>query len=388
MIPLVVGGNSGIGLAIVLNMLNFGVQKVYIVGKSEPDIGNLDEKSKNNFYEKVIFKKQNFVSLDLSVFDDINDIDTLIITAGFGRLSLFQNLTETEVKNLLQVNLDANTRIIKRYYDRIAGKKDFYTAVMVSISGYVVSPFFSVYGAAKGGLRFLIENLNCELSANGCKNRILNVSPGHIKGTNFEGHGNDLQSLKNFASLIIEKMYNRETLFIPDYEEVYKGVLDRYCENPEKFGQESYDYKVKSGRVSKVPQVVVGYLSGTFDLFHIGHLNILRRAKEQCDYLIVSVHESGAWKGKETFIPYEERKAIVASINYVDKVVEDFAEDSDAWEKYRYDKLFVGSDYMGTDRFKRYEEILKGKVEIVYLPYTNSTSSTQLRAVLNQAIKG
>lgn len=388
MIPLVVGGNSGIGLAIVLNMLNFGAQKVYIVGKSEPDIGNLDEKSKNNFYEKVIFKKQNFVSLDLSVFDDINDIDTLIITAGFGRLSLFQNLTETEVKNLLQVNLDANTRIIKRYYDRIAGKKDFYTAVMVSISGYVVSPFFSVYGAAKGGLRFLIENLNCELSANGCKNRILNVSPGHIKGTNFEGHGNDLQSLKNFASLIIEKMYNRETLFIPDYEEVYKGVLDRYCENPEKFGQESYDYKVKSGRVSKVPQVVVGYLSGTFDLFHIGHLNILRRAKEQCDYLIVSVHESGAWKGKETFIPYEERKAIVASINYVDKVVEDFAEDSDAWEKYRYDKLFVGSDYMGTDRFKRYEEILKGKVEIVYLPYTNSTSSTQLRAVLNQAIKG
>lgn len=388
MIPLVVGGNSGIGLAIVLNMLNSGAQKVYVVGKSEPNIDNLDEKSKNNFYEKVIFKKQNFVSLDLSVFDDINDIDTLIITAGFGRLSLFQNLTETEVKNLLQVNLDANIQIIKRYYDKIVSKKDFYTAVMVSICGYVVSPFFSVYGAAKSGLRFLIENLNCELSANGCKNRILNVSPGYIKGTNFDGHGNDLQSLRNFASQIIEKMYNREMLFIPDYKEIYKGVLERYGQNPEQFGQDSYDYKIKSGRISEVPQVIIGYLSGTFDLFHIGHLNILRRAKEQCDYLIVSVHKSGAWKGKETFISYEERKEIVASVKYVDKVVEDYTEDSDAWEKYRYNKLFVGSDYLGTDRFKRYEEILKGKVEIVYLPYTKSTSSTQLRAVLNKAIKG
>jgi len=97
---------------------------------------------------------------------------------------------------------------------------------------------------------------------------------------------------------------------------------------------------------------------------------LLRRAKEQCDYLIVSVHESGAWKGKETFIPYEERKAIVESIKYVDEVVEDFCEDSDAWEKYHYDKFFVGSDYKGTERFNRYEEMFKGKVEIVYFPYT------------------
>jgi glycerol-3-phosphate cytidylyltransferase len=154
------------------------------------------------------------------------------------------------------------------------------------------------------------------------------------------------------------------------------------------FGMQSYDYKVQSGRISKKPQVVVGYLSGTFDLFHIGHLNLLRRAKQQCDYLIVGVHESGAWKGKETFIPFEERCEIVGSIQYVDKVIPSFPEDADAWSVYHYDKLFVGSDYKGTERFQRYEEYFKDKgVEIVYFSYTKGTSSTKLREALNGMAK-
>ena len=180
-------------------------------------------------------------------------------------------------------------------------------------------------------------------------------------------------------------MINRETLFIPQYNEIYKDVIKRYNEDAEKFGAESYEYKIRNGRLNDKPQVVVGYLSGTFDLFHIGHLNLIRKAKENCDYLIVSVHKSGAWKGKETFIPYEERCEIIASIKYVDKVAEDFKEDSDAWDKYHYDKLFVGSDYQGTERFNRYEEILKGKAQIIYFPYTKGTSSTQLRDALKKS---
>ena len=134
--------------------------------------------------------------------------------------------------------------------------------------------------------------------------------------------------------------------------------------------------------------MTIGYLSGTFDLFHIGHLNLLRRAKEQCDYLIVAVHDSGKWKGKETFIPFEERKEIVGACRYVDQVVDSPVEDSDAWELYHFDKLFVGSDYKGTERFNRYEEFFKDKgVEIVYFPYTQSTSSTQIRALVNAALK-
>ena len=130
-------------------------------------------------------------------------------------------------------------------------------------------------------------------------------------------------------------------------------------------------------------------MSGTFDLFHIGHLNLLRRAKEQCDYLIVGVHKSGAWKGKQTFIPFEERRAIVESVKYVDMAVESFTEDVDAYAVYKYDKLFVGSDYKGTERFLRYEEYFKDKgVEIVYFPYTQGTSSTQLRSALTNKTDG
>ena len=134
--------------------------------------------------------------------------------------------------------------------------------------------------------------------------------------------------------------------------------------------------------------MTIGYLSGTFDLFHIGHLNLLRRAKEQCDYLIVAVHDSGKWKGKETFIPFEERKESVGACRYVDKVVDSPVEDSDAWVLYHFDKLFVGSDYKGTERFNRYEEYFKDKgVEIVYFPYTQSTSSTQIRALVSAALE-
>ena len=129
--------------------------------------------------------------------------------------------------------------------------------------------------------------------------------------------------------------------------------------------------------------MIIGYTTGVFDMFHIGHLNILKRAKEQCDYLIVGVHPSAAHKGKETFIPFEERKQIVAACKYVDKVVQSCPEDSDAWDLYHYDKLFVGSDYKGTERFNRYEEYFKDKnVEIVYFPYTQSTSSTQIRKTI------
>ena len=178
-------------------------------------------------------------------------------------------------------------------------------------------------------------------------------------------------------------MVQRETLFVPN-SEVYANVIKRYNDDAHKFGLESYEYKKQSGRVKNEKIAKVGYLSGTFDLFHIGHLNLLKRAKEQCDYLIVGVHKDASHKGKETFIPFEERMEIVRSIKFVDKVVESCKEDSDAWNLHHYDKLFVGSDYKGTERFVRYEEYFKDKgVEIVYFPYTQGTSSTQIRALID-----
>lgn len=79
---------------------------------------------------------------------------------------------------------------------------------------------------------------------------------------------------------------------------------------------------------------IVGYLSGTFDLFHIGHLNLLRRAKQYCDYLVVGVHKDASHKGKTAFIPYEERVEIIRSIGNVGKVIPSEPEDCDIYIKY------------------------------------------------------
>jgi cytidyltransferase-like protein len=131
----------------------------------------------------------------------------------------------------------------------------------------------------------------------------------------------------------------------------------------------------------------IGYMSGTFDLFHIGHLNIIRSARSMCDELIVGVHRSGTWKGKDTFIPFDERLEIVKAIRFVDRVIQSYTEDADAWGEIGFHKLFVGSDYTGSDRFKKYEAYFSNKnVQIVYLPYTSHTSSTILRQVISNSI--
>lgn len=371
---LVIGGTSGIGLSLCKKLLDRGYSSVLAVGLLRDNFLPLDDK-------RIEFKSINLLNGDLSFVDEIKDsIDTLVITCGFGRVAHFDDLKEKEIENLIKINFSVIANILHKFYSRIKSDNNFYTLVMGSIAGHVASPLFSVYGSAKAGLCSLIENLNIELKAQGYSNRILDVSPGSLSGTGFNGGGTDLNKLDSLSDELLNNMFGKNELFIPQYEEVFKDVIARYQNNHIKFGEESYNYKMEKGRISKKPQLVVGYLSGTFDLFHIGHLNLLKRAKEQCDYLIVGVHESGAWKGKETFIPFEERLEIVRNIKYVDEAHKSFKEDSDAWEKYHYDKLFVGDDYKGTERFKNYEEFFKTKgVTIVYFPYTKSTSSTQLR---------
>ena len=116
----------------------------------------------------------------------------------------------------------------------------------------------------------------------------------------------------------------------------------------------------------------------------IGHLNLLIRAKDYCDQLIVGVHKDASHKRKATFIPFQERLEIIKGIKYVDRVVESCPEDSDAYIEFKYDYLFVGSDYKGSERFNRYETFFKDKdVKIIYLPYTKETNSTQLRNIIS-----
>jgi glycerol-3-phosphate cytidylyltransferase len=131
----------------------------------------------------------------------------------------------------------------------------------------------------------------------------------------------------------------------------------------------------------------IGYTAGVFDLFHIGHLNILKKAKEECDYLIVAVttDELVGYKNKKAIIPQDERMKIVESIKFVDKVVFQYDMDKiSAWKKYQFDVMFVGDDWKGTEKWNAFEkEFSEFGVDIIYFPYTQGTSSTKLREVLN-----
>lgn len=131
----------------------------------------------------------------------------------------------------------------------------------------------------------------------------------------------------------------------------------------------------------------IGYTTGVFDLFHVGHLNILKRAKEQCDYLIVGVSTDELvkqYKHKAPVICYDERVEIVRAIRYVDEVVPQVNRNKyEAWEKYHFDRMFVGDDWKGSALFNEMEEKFKPLgVEIVYFPYTKGTSSTILKQAL------
>ena len=130
--------------------------------------------------------------------------------------------------------------------------------------------------------------------------------------------------------------------------------------------------------------MIIGYTTGVYDMFHIGHLNILKRAKEQCDYLVVGVSTDELVqreKNKTPIIPFMERCAIVEAIKYVDQVVPQ--EDKNkfaAWERYGFHKMFVGSDWKGSPQWEQFEkQFAPVGVQIVYLDHTDGISSTILR---------
>ncbi|HAD23890.1 MULTISPECIES: adenylyltransferase/cytidyltransferase family protein [Kandleria] len=133
--------------------------------------------------------------------------------------------------------------------------------------------------------------------------------------------------------------------------------------------------------------MVIGYTAGVYDLFHIGHLNLLKNAKGMCDKLVVgvTVDELVSYKGKKAMIPFEDRIEIVRSIKYVDAAVPQYNMDKlEACKKLNAQILFVGDDWYGTDKWKAYEkEFEEAGIKIVYFPYTKGTSSTQIRKALN-----
>lgn len=134
-------------------------------------------------------------------------------------------------------------------------------------------------------------------------------------------------------------------------------------------------------------KTVIGYTSGVFDLFHIGHLNLLKNAKGLCDHLIVGVtsDELVAYKNKKAVINHQERMEIVRNIKHVDAVVPQNDMDKfKMWERLKFDIMFVGDDWLNTPKWKSLDEQFKEVgVKIIYFPYTQGTSST----IINQALE-
>lgn len=239
---LVVGGANGIGLSIAAELANRSeTERVYIVDKAE-----LADEYHHEKVQSFVF---DLTSDDYSFFDRFSDIDALMITAGFGKLALFKDVDERHIVNSFNVNTIPVLRLIKRFYSKLEAKDDFYCGVMVSIAGFMSSPFFAVYGATKAALKIFIESVNVELEKAGTSNRILNVSPGSIKGTSFTAGKTDLSLTHDLATQIIRHLENKDDIFIPNYDEVFKNVLERYHADFREEGRHSYDYKLNSGRI-------------------------------------------------------------------------------------------------------------------------------------------
>ncbi len=134
--------------------------------------------------------------------------------------------------------------------------------------------------------------------------------------------------------------------------------------------------------------MVIGYAAGVFDLFHIGHLNLLKNAKGLCDKLIVGVTTDDLvlYKGKRSFIPFEDRIEIVRNIKYVDAAIPQYDMDKlTMCKKLGASVLFVGDDWFGTEKWKNYEkEFNEAGIRIVYFPYTKGISSTKINAALDE----
>jgi glycerol-3-phosphate cytidylyltransferase len=137
----------------------------------------------------------------------------------------------------------------------------------------------------------------------------------------------------------------------------------------------------------------VGYVPGVFDLFHVGHVNVLRNARQFCDHLIAGVVSDELAmrnKGIRPVVPLDERLEIVGSIRWVDEAVtEDVPHKLEMWERLQFDVIIKGDDWKGTDRGDKLEsDFATVGVEVAYVPYTKRTSSTMLRRLLERELDG
>lgn len=242
------GASHGLGLAAAKRLVEDGFT-VELIGR---DFALAQE----TFAATTVADGQvKFIPHDLLV-DDLNNLFAKVAgkplavfyTAGIGRLQPFCDTDTSYVRACYAINAEIPTVLIKKYYDDLCGREDFYLGCVTSITGQIVSPLFSVYGASKAATSRLIESVNIELKVIGSRNRITDFCPGNFSGSSFSGGPTDLSKLAELAVQLINTTFSRTGLFIPDYETVYKSVFERYRNDGETFGLSSYEYKMERSR--------------------------------------------------------------------------------------------------------------------------------------------
>ena len=210
----------------------------------------------------------------------------------------------------------------------------------------------------------------------------IEICPPSVLESLQSGEYKVLICIKNYLSV----MRQLETLGVKDY-----GIFDAGKDYPRKRKPFSLTLAEETGGAPK--KYHTGYISGVFDLFHVGHLNMFRRAKEQCEYLIVGVvSDEGVRKFKHTdpFVSFEERIELVRACRYVDEAVEiplNFGGTRDAWRLHHFDCQFSGSDYADNPEWLEEKEFLEEHgAEMVFFPYTEKTNSTRIKALIEKRL--
>lgn len=322
----VVGGTSGIGAAFVEKVAP-EYEKVYVIGLGKPMVKG----------ENIESAELDMSREDLSGFYEIIDkCDTLIITAGIGRVDYFQNLPVPEIEKTIAINFTNTIKLLKRFYGKLLGSEEAYCLTMGSLAGEISSPLFSIYSATKAGLNRFAESVNIELERSGSANRITNVTPISFRGSSFNGGKTDTEALAELAGECLDKMYEREASYIPDYEETCKGILDRYHADAHEFGLSSFDYKMAGNRISSRKMYTAGLLRIDARALSLADVRTIKAAKDHCDYLVVALDEADGQ------IFHDSADTLLA-VGHVDELVDGSLSDTELVKAHGID-VIIGAD--------------------------------------------
>lgn len=307
------------------------------------------------------------------------ELDVIINCVGIGRIMDFGNTKRADLESDFVVNAEFPAQVFFNI-NRFRSLK--FALNFSSVSADLPSPLFASYSASKAYISKVIETINAENFI--AKNDVI-ITDAHLfnfkssrnfSGGNNESTADDISRVKK----AIDAMFERKAVY---YEAAFTDVLKKKVESPQEFITKSFGDKFDRMKLFS-SKSKVGYLTGSFDAMHFGHINLIRRASKMCDKLIIGIHESGERKNVDFLHSLSERIENLKSLRFVTDVVITSGEDDKDWELVKYDTLFVGSDYQGTQRFKKYEITLKGKSNIVYLPRTEGVSSTQIRKKISE----